>query len=190
VPPAADPSSVGLSAGVEAPVVESTASLSPSLPQAASVESARSAAVAGSSRFSMGRIVLSAGWRTACPYDDRVKRDGFIHAGNATALVTAAILALMLLCVPLALRLDERIDRDRPMYSDLSRMTAMQDTSLAETGKAVPTQLSGGESAEIGSEEFVASDGVSVVVRGLDGDTAYCITVRNEHGSESDEHCS
>jgi hypothetical protein len=38
--------------------------------------------------------------------------------------------------------------------------------------------------------DFVSGPGVSVVVRGLDGDTAYCITVSNEHGAESDEHCS
>lgn len=119
-----------------------------------------------------------------------MKRDGIFSADNAMGLVTAAILALMLLCVPLALRLDERIDRDRPMYADLSRMTILQDKSLAESGKVVPVQLASGESAQIGTDEFVASDGVSVVVRGLDGDTAYCITVRNEHGSESDEHCS
>ena len=34
-----------------------------------------------------------------------------------------------------------------------------------------------------------ASDGVSVVVRGVDGDTAYCVTTSNEHGEESQEHC-
>ena len=119
-----------------------------------------------------------------------MKRDSFIHADNATGLVTAAILVLMLLCLPLALRLDNGIDRDRPMYSDLSRMTVLQNKSIADTGRVVPAQLSGGESVKIGSDEFVASDGVSVDVRGLAGDTAYCITVRNEHGSESDEHCS
>ena len=81
-----------------------------------------------------------------------MKRDSFIHADNATGLVTAAILVLMLLCLPLALRLDDRIDRDRPMYSDLSRMTALQDKSLADSGRVVPAQLSGGESATIGSD--------------------------------------
>ncbi len=119
-----------------------------------------------------------------------MKRDGIFKVNNAAVLVTVAVLVLLLAAVPLALLLDRSIDRNRPMYSDLSRMTIMQDRSLLDTGKVVPVQLSSGESATIGATEFVASDGVSIVVRGHDGDTAYCITVRNEHGAESDRHCS
>ncbi|WP_457208281.1 hypothetical protein [Nocardioides sp. P5_C9_2] len=119
-----------------------------------------------------------------------MKRDGFFKVDNAAVLVTLATLLLLLAALPLVLRLDESIDRNRPMYSDLSRMTLLQDASLLDTGKVVPVQLSAGESATIGAVDFVASDGVSIVVRGHDGDTAYCITVRNEHGAESDQHCS
>jgi hypothetical protein len=119
-----------------------------------------------------------------------VKRDGIFKVDNATGLITAGVFLLMLACLPLVLRIDEGVDRDRPMYTTLSRMTIAQDKSLVDTGKVVPVQLSGGESAKIGSVDFVSAPGVSVVVRGLDGDTAYCITARNEHGTESDEHCS
>jgi hypothetical protein len=119
-----------------------------------------------------------------------VKRDGIFKVDNATGLITAGIFLLMLVCLPLVLRIDEVVDRNRPMYTTLSRMTLAQDKSLLDTGKVVPVQLSGGESATIGTVDFVSGPGVSVVVRGLDGDTAYCVTVSNEHGAESDEHCS
>ncbi|KRF32382.1 hypothetical protein [Nocardioides sp. Soil805] len=119
-----------------------------------------------------------------------MKQDGILRFDNATVLVTLATFLLLLGCLPLALRLDERIDRNRPMYADLARMTVLQDKSLLDTGKAVPVELAGGESTQVNDVEFVASDGVSVVVSGVDGDTAYCITVRNEHGAESDQHCS
>jgi hypothetical protein len=119
-----------------------------------------------------------------------VQRDGFFKADNASILITVAAFAVLLACLPLALRLDDRIDRDRPMYLDLSRMAALQNASLVATGAVVPVELSGGESADIGEQEFVASEGVSVVVRGVEGDTAYCISVRNEHGSSKDDFCS
>lgn len=135
-------------------------------------------------------MVLSRGWPAAWAYDDAVKRDGIFQVGNASVLITVGAFVLLLMCVPLALRLDENIDRNRPMYSDLSRMTSLQEANLAVTGSVVPVELSGGESAMIGEAEFVASDGVSVVVRGVEGDTAYCITTSNEYGEQSQEHCS
>ena len=119
-----------------------------------------------------------------------MSRDGILKADNASVLITVGAFVLLLACLPLAVRLDESIDANRPMYADLSRMTALQDANLVANGTVVPVELSGGESVQVGEQEFVASDGVSIVVRGVDDDTAYCITVSNEHGEESDEHCS
>lgn len=118
-----------------------------------------------------------------------MKQDGFFKFDNATVLVTVAAFLLLLACMPLALGLDERIDRNRSMYADLARMLVLQDKSLADTGTVVPVEVSDGDSATINSDEFVASDGVSVVVKGVDGDTGYCITVRNEHGATADRNC-
>lgn len=119
-----------------------------------------------------------------------VNRDRIFKADNASVLITAAAFVLLLACLPLALRLDDSIDRDRPMYDDLSRMSLMQDANLLANGTVVPVELSGGESVMVGEQEFVASDGVSVVVRGVDDDTAYCITTSNQYGEQSQEHCS
>jgi hypothetical protein len=119
-----------------------------------------------------------------------VQRDGFFKVDNASVLITIAAFVLLLACLPLALRLDEGIDRDRPMYTDLSRMATLQNASLVTTGAAVPVELSGGETAEIGEQEFVASEGVSIVVTGVDDDTGYCISVSNEHGASKDDYCS
>lgn len=118
-----------------------------------------------------------------------MNRTGIFKTDNASGLITLAVFAVLLACLPLTLRLDERIDRNRPMYDDLARMTAVQAKSLAATGKVVPVQLSGGESVTIADTEYVASDGVTVDVRGVDGDTAYCIAVSNQYGAKS-EHCS
>lgn len=119
-----------------------------------------------------------------------VNRDRIFKADNASVLITAAAFVLLLACLPLALRLDDSIDRNRPMYDDLSRMSLMQDANLLANGTVVPVELSGGESVMVGEQEFVASDGVSVVVRGVDDDTAYCITTSNQYGEQSQEHCS
>jgi hypothetical protein len=119
-----------------------------------------------------------------------VNRDRIFKADNASVLITAAAFVLLLACLPLALRLDDSIDRNRPMYDDLSRMALMQDANLLANGTVVPVELSGGESVMVGEQEFVASDGVSVVVRGVDDDTAYCITTSNQYGEQSQEHCS
>lgn len=119
-----------------------------------------------------------------------VNRDRIFKADNASVLITAAAFVLLPACLPLALRLDDSIDRDRPMYDDLSRMSLMQDANLLANGTVVPVELSGGESVMVGEQEFVASDGVSVVVRGVDDDTAYCITTSNQYGEQSQEHCS
>lgn len=119
-----------------------------------------------------------------------MQRDGFFKVDNASVLITIAAFVLLLACLPLALRLDESIDRDRPMYTDLSRMATLQNASLVTTGAVVPVELSGGETAEIGEQEFVASEGVSIVVVGVDGDTGYCISVSNEYDASKDDYCS
>jgi hypothetical protein len=116
-----------------------------------------------------------------------VQRAGAFRVDDASALIIAISL-LLLAFLPLAMRVDEGVDRNRPMYRDLSLMLELQDESLAETGRVVPVRLSDGETATIADEEFVSSEGVSIDVRGVDDDTAYCITVRNEYGSH--ERCS
>jgi hypothetical protein len=118
-----------------------------------------------------------------------VNREAFFKADNAAVVVTVATFLLLLASVPLAMTMDERIDRDRPMYVDLARMEALQVASVATTGAIVPVDLSGGESAEVAGQEFVASDGVSVVVRDGGGDATYCISVSNQYDAQ-DEHCA
>lgn len=119
-----------------------------------------------------------------------MNRNGIFRVDNATVLITIGAFLLLLGCLPLALRLDDSIDRDRPMYTDMASMAVLQDTNLAATGRVVPVDLSGGESARIGEAEFVASEGVSIAVRGLDDDTAYCITASNQYGVQAQEQCS
>jgi hypothetical protein len=118
-----------------------------------------------------------------------VNREAIFKADNAAVLVTVGAFLLLLACLPLAMGIDERIDRDRPMYLDLSRMETLQTASVATTGAIVPVELSAGESAEVAGQEFVASEGVSVVVRDGDGEATYCISVSNQHEAEA-EHCS
>ncbi|WP_159081640.1 hypothetical protein [Nocardioides sediminis] len=117
-----------------------------------------------------------------------MNRERIFEADNAAVLVTVGTFLLLLACLPLAMGMDERIDRDRPMYVDLSRMEALQTASVATTGAIVPLELTGGESAEVAGQEFVASEGVSVVVRDGEGDETYCISVSNQHDAEA-EHC-
>lgn len=119
-----------------------------------------------------------------------MRRDGIFKLDNASVLITGAAFVLLLACLPLALRLDQGIDQDRPMYTDMARMAELQDDNLVATGTVVPVEVSEGESVMVGEQEFVASDGVSLAVRAVDDGTAYCIAASNDHGVEAQERCS
>ncbi len=104
-------------------------------------------------------------------------------------LITIGVFVVMLLCLPLVLRMDEGLDRERPMYADMVRMENMQTLNIANGGRPVEADLSGGDTVEVGAQEFVTSPGVRLVVRATDKNS-YCIRVSNEFGAKSSEHCS
>ena len=85
-----------------------------------------------------------------------MNREAIFKADNAAVLATVGAFLLLLACLPLAMGVDKRIDRDRPMYVDLSRMETLQTASVATTGAIVPVELSGGESAEVAGQEILA----------------------------------
>ena len=95
----------------------------------------------------------------------------------------------MLACLPLVWMLDGDLDEDRPMYQDMLRMQTYQAQHIANAGRPVETTVSDGESVVIGAETFEASPGVTVVVRAIDEDS-FCVSVSNDHGVKSPEHCS
>lgn len=89
---------------------------------------------------------------------------------------------------PLAMAVDSRVDRTRPMYHDREAMAWLQYQSVAITGQAVPLELSGAESVELAGEEFTPSDGVMVEVSAEDP-VRPCVRASNEHGDVTEWSC-
>lgn len=103
-------------------------------------------------------------------------------------LITIGVFLVMLACAPLVLMLDDNIDEDRPMYQDLLRMQTFQVAHIVNDGLPVEGTVSDGEKVTVGANEFVASPGVTIVVRATDG-TTFCVTASNDLGEKA-ERCS
>lgn len=104
-------------------------------------------------------------------------------------LITVGVFVAMLACLPLVRMLDADLDEDRPLFQDIARMQDYQVAHLANDGRPVEATVSDGQSVMVGSKEFVASPGVTVVVRATDT-TSFCVSGSNDQGVTSQEHCS
>ncbi len=100
--------------------------------------------------------------------------------------ITSGVLVLMLAGLPLALSMDDSLDRERPMYQDMLTMQNLQNLQLAGSEPPIAAKLSSGDVLEIAGTQFATSPGVSMVV--TVEDASYCISARNDHG-HSAERC-
>ncbi|WP_310530025.1 hypothetical protein [Nocardioides sp.] len=104
-------------------------------------------------------------------------------------LITVGVFVVMVAFLPLVWMLDRGLEDDRPMYQDMLRMQTYQAAHIANGGRPVEATVSDGGSVKVGSNDFVASPGVALVVRAVDGNS-YCISASNADGLKSPEHCS
>jgi hypothetical protein len=104
-------------------------------------------------------------------------------------LITIGVFLVMLACLPLVWMLDDDLDEDRSMYQDMQRMQTYQAAHIANEGRPVETTVSDGESVEVGAEMYIASPGVTIVVRAIDEDS-YCVSASNDLGQKASERCS
>ena len=98
------------------------------------------------------------------------------------------VVALFVVATPVALELDSRIDRTRPMYDDRARMEWLQYQSVLTTGRGVPLDLEAGESADVAGEQFAPSPGVRIEVR-VEVPDRPCVRASNDHGDVSKWAC-
>ncbi len=89
---------------------------------------------------------------------------------------------------PVAIALDSRIDRTRPMNDDRGEMLWLQYRSVLTTGQSVPGEVTAEESVEIAGETFTPSPGVRVEVR-ADEATRPCVRASNEHDDVTEWAC-
>jgi hypothetical protein len=107
---------------------------------------------------------------------------------NPTSAVVLGVAALFAVATPVAIELDSRIDRTRPMYDDRAQMEWLQYQSVLSTGQGVALDLAAGESADVAGEQFVPSAGVSIEVR-LEAPDRPCVRVSNDDGDVSEWAC-
>lgn len=103
-------------------------------------------------------------------------------------LITVGLFAALLLCIPLVLMTDDRVDSDRPMYKNVDRMLVLQTSYVATGQPVIETRLSEGASVVIGDTTFTTSDGVTLSVVATEGDD-FCVSARNQAGTTT-ERCS
>lgn len=113
-----------------------------------------------------------------------MKRISELSDDRLPFLVTAAVFLLMLAFIPLVLRMDDRIDSNRPMYMDMLKMQTMQQGYFGTTGTVLKTRLSDGKSLTIGENVFTPSAGVTISVREPE-DGVMCINASNDAGAKS-----
>ena len=102
-------------------------------------------------------------------------------------IAVAVIFGLVLAFLPLAMLLDARMDRKRPVYADVHEMDVLQYQQLQQTGHGLPVVLHDDETATVGGRRFSPSPGITIRVR-LSAD-GYCIQARNQHGDVTDWRC-
>jgi hypothetical protein len=99
----------------------------------------------------------------------------------------AALLAVVAASIPVAMVVDERTDRQRPMYSDRATMAWLQFRSMEQGGVAEAMLLRDGETTTVGGQEFAPSPGVQVEVRLQE--PGYCVQAENQYGDVTSWAC-
>jgi hypothetical protein len=107
---------------------------------------------------------------------------------NPTTAVALGVAALFAVATPVAIELDSRVDRTRPMYDDRGQMEWLQYQSVLTTGQGVALDLAAGESADVAGEQFAPSAGVSIEVR-VEVPDRPCVRASNDHGDVSEWAC-
>ena len=103
--------------------------------------------------------------------------------------ITIGVFIVLLACLPLVRMLDANIDEDRPMFQDMLRMQTFQALHIANDGRPVEATVTDGEKIDVGAKEFIASPGVTIVVRAT-GKTSYCVSASNDLGAKAAERCT
>ncbi|GAB2886397.1 hypothetical protein [Nocardioides pacificus] len=111
------------------------------------------------------------------------------HTDKGFLLALVGAFALLAALTPLAMMLDDRTDRDRPMYEDVNLMMERQARHVVLYGEGEPVSLDPGESVTVADKDFTTSDGVRLRV--VVGDRkGYCVSAENEHGKSTGWQCS
>jgi hypothetical protein len=110
--------------------------------------------------------------------------------GAGLLIAFGATLLLVVLCIPIALQLDARIDRDRPLYLDRDAMAGLQLREVQANGEVAPLELGAQESVDIAGTTFRTAPGVTlrVTVDTVDA-TSFCVSGTNEHGTVTEPLC-
>jgi hypothetical protein len=107
---------------------------------------------------------------------------------SPTTAVVLGVVAAFAVATPVAIELDARIDRTRPMYDDRAQMVWLQYQSVVSTGQGVALDLDAGESADVAGEQFVPSAGVSIEVQ-VEAPDRPCVRASNDDGDVSEWAC-
>lgn len=108
------------------------------------------------------------------------------RADRGYVIAMAAALAFVLLCIPLAMKLDSVTDRQRQMYEDQTTLAWLQYKHIAEDGAPVTVEPTSGR-VEIGGRSFHPAHGVTVEAKVEGSD--YCVRAANDHGDTTSWLC-
>lgn len=101
-------------------------------------------------------------------------------------ITMAVALAFVLVCIPLAMKLDSLTDRQRAMYEDQKTLAFLQYKVIAADGSPVTVKPTSGR-VVVGGGSFHPSYGVTVEAKVEGAD--YCVRASNEHGDTTSWLC-
>ncbi len=108
--------------------------------------------------------------------------------GKGLLVAFAAGLVCLAALFPLARVLDQRQDRQRPLYRDVLTMAWLQYDHLQKHDGPIPAELREGESTTIDGHRFTSSPGVTVRVK-VSGD-GFCVRGWNQYGDVTAWQCA
>lgn len=106
----------------------------------------------------------------------------------AAALVVAAVLALLAALYAGAAALDERTDRQRPMYDDVLAVAQQEWEHARLTGAPLAFSLREGGTQVLGGTQVRLSPGTTSIDVLVDG-AGYCVSASNVHGDATGPLC-
>jgi len=95
-------------------------------------------------------------------------------------IALGAAFAAIVVLLPFANQLDNRTDRQRPMYAEVTEMAVAQYELMRKTGAPEQVTVGPGETVLVGNVEFTAAPGVAVQVR--EAEIGYDVRGRNQYG--------
>src|SRR5262245_24428655 len=108
-----------------------------------------------------------------CPMEQGAQLSSMSADTRHTLVAFGVAIGVVVAFIPLAIRIDDGMDRSRNVYQDLVEMAELQYQATLESGDAHPVEVRPGESVAVGGSRFATHSDVTLRVEVHD--SGYCV---------------